>query len=330
MSAERANDLTRRIRRTITMAGLIAKSDLKRERELNETKWFDYCFIDPTHATKLFAESYKQAYRAAWARHFDVAESEHRRGLFLVPTFLDPNPSKNARRTITGLWKARQFADELGVPYDFFCRVAFQFWLDNGPKRLPQPNQLFSVAWRERLAEAIKVAWREQDENTTIYPSSVHFQASAFQSTRAQRRHVERCLEVLKLKHGHPFQIARLVYERGFLSEAQVLSVFGEERIERARAEMVWREPVDVPTLSTYDFIPACAFVPHAHDSAAPECVGCHLREKCGAGQPGILERVIRQFGSDDPKQQRVRTQGALRVQRCRERKAQATRDAAA
>lgn len=307
----------------IHVAGFIRPDDLKRERDLSETKWFDYAFLSPLEATKLFAKHYVDAYRAAWARNFDLKESRHRRGLFNAHLILDSSAGTKERRTLTSLWKCRQFADQLGVPYDFFCRTAFQFWLDSGPKRMPQPNQLYSHPWRGRVAEAIRTAWQEQQVNATIYPVLAQFQVAAMKGARAQRRQIEWCLEILKLKHGHPWNIAHLVRGRGLLPEAEALRLYGEERIERARGETVTSELVDVSHLAAYDFLPACAFVPHAYDAGAAECAGCHVREQCGAAQASILKRIIAKHGSDDPMQRRKREQTALRVRACRQRAAE-------
>jgi len=302
----------------ISAANVIKPNDLVIERVLSSTKWFDYCFISPATATKLFADCYVDAYRAAWARNFDVVESQNRRGLFKAPSFANPRPTTKERRDLTGLWKARQFADELGVPYDFFCRTAFQFVLDAGMRRLPQPNQLYSGRWRDSLADAIRLAWDEQRAANTIYPSLPQFQLDADRGASAQARHIRWCVDLLRLKHGAPYQIANLVYQRRVLAEVAALSEFGEERVEQAKALALSCEPSDMPSLTVYDFVPACGFVPYAYEADAVECTGCHFRDKCGAAQEGMLERVTKRFGSSDPVRQRERDAGRERVARYR------------
>jgi hypothetical protein len=307
-----------RLKELINAANVIKPNDLRIERSLNDTKWFDYCFMSPTRATKLFADCYVDAYRAAWAKNFDVAESQSRRGLFKTPSFANPRPTAKERRVLTGLWKARQFADELGVPYDFFCRTAFRFVLDAGMKRLPQPNQLYSARWRDRLAEAIRLSWDEQRAANTIFPRLPQFRLEADRGASAQARHIRWCVDLLKFKHGAPYQIAKLVYQRRALPEVEAIRAFGEERVEQAKALSLSCEPADILGLTNSDFLPACACVPHAYDAGSVECTGCHFRDQCGPAQQAMLDHVTKRFGSTDPVRRRELDAGRERVARFR------------
>lgn len=317
-----------RIKELIRCAGTICVDDLKRERRLYQLKWFDYCFLSPAKATKLFADSYIKAYREAWARHFDRDESARRRGLFKVPSFSAPDPSSKERQLLTSLWRARQFADELGVPYDFFCRSAFQFWLDQGPTRLPQPNQLYSAQWRERIAAAVTSTWEERRNSMEMYAKARQFLAAAKRDTAAQKRYVQWVVDTLRRKHGHPHQIAWAI-SRNILTEVEALDAFGAERIESARSMAMENAPGDISDLTPYSFVPSCAGIAHAFEADATECNACHFMPKCRTAQPKILERVTAQYGSANPMLQRKRTSTSRRVAKHRARKKALRRTAA-
>jgi len=49
---------------------------LASEPGLMLTKWFDYRFLHPVAATKIFADAYVKAFRSAWARTQDLYEAE--------------------------------------------------------------------------------------------------------------------------------------------------------------------------------------------------------------------------------------------------------------
>ncbi len=133
----------------IEVAKIIPVNDFAKERLLQETKWFDYRFISPVEATEIFANEYKLMYKKFWAVNFDFDESKRRRGLPLGSILEDP-------KYATAIWRARQLADEICMPYDIFLRAAFQLWLDNGPQRLPQPNHLYSGKWAENIKTPIE------------------------------------------------------------------------------------------------------------------------------------------------------------------------------
>ncbi|MCT7264581.1 hypothetical protein, partial [Salmonella enterica] len=63
---------------------------------------------------------------------------------------------KNARDEMTSLWKARQVADLLGMPYAIFIRASMKAAVEQrGYNRVPRPNQLC----RPWQIEAAAKAW---------------------------------------------------------------------------------------------------------------------------------------------------------------------------
>ena len=133
----------------------ISAADGGRERLLMETKWFDYRFMSPIDATELFVKCYVSAYRRKWATNF--ASGEESKKLATRHGNWRSNQTE-----FTCFWRARQFADELGVPYDLFCDHALEVLLRKGYARPARPNQLYSEKNIQIIAEHVREAWREQ------------------------------------------------------------------------------------------------------------------------------------------------------------------------
>ncbi|WP_454654967.1 hypothetical protein [Bosea beijingensis] len=312
--------LQARMKEIIISAEIISPETFALERELHGKKWFDYCFMSPCQATKLFAEAYVHAYRAAWRQHFDRDEAAKRKGLLRMPSFSRPALDAKERQVWTSLWCARLFADDLGVPYDLFCRVAFKFWLDHGPTRLPQPNQLYSGKWAVGIRDAVLAEWRETCTHNTRWTSLGQYNIDANCSTLAGARHAEWCVGVLKQKHARPFQIADIVYGCRFIPNAMADAAFGADRMEAVNAEPVMASAADVSALRQYDFAPSCATVPHAFDSRSEQCQACHFSENCSKAQPWVLRKIIERHGSIDPVNARKKSQTRDRVAKHRAR----------
>jgi len=132
-------------RDTVEMSRLIMPDVIERERELAHSKWFPYRFISPLRATKHFADLYRDGYKAYVRANVDAETSEKVKGLSLQ---IFNKPTGN----LTQLWKARQRADDLGVPYELLISFGFLFASRRTWKNPPRPVQLFGtkeseVAW---------------------------------------------------------------------------------------------------------------------------------------------------------------------------------------
>tara|TARA_B100002049_G_scaffold236750_1_gene224415 strand:+ start:3166 stop:3855 length:690 start_codon:yes stop_codon:yes gene_type:complete len=131
-------------------AAAIAKTDFKKEPALFESKWFDYRSLHPVHATELFAECYREAYRRIAAERIDYIDGLKNSGI-------KPGGLFDLTKTqATGLWRARQSADSLGCRYDFYTLTALRWCEDRHWDRVPRPNQLYS----EALVEHVSFRWR--------------------------------------------------------------------------------------------------------------------------------------------------------------------------
>jgi len=109
----------------------ITKKHRKKEAELMNICWWDYRAKHPTWKTYLFAGTFRETFRRLYARHIDSDVGDNVRG-YSRPDPLDnrPNRGKKAKiSTPTYFWKARQYADEMGAPYDFYITNAAEIAL---------------------------------------------------------------------------------------------------------------------------------------------------------------------------------------------------------
>lgn len=303
-----------RIRGLVQIAGIIRPEDFERERELHATKWFDYRFISPVAATHAFAVAYQAAFKANWAKHEDQAESMRVRGLSLGWR-TDPGE-------FTSLWRARQHADLLGVPYWFYVQQCFDLWRSRRVTQIPRPNQLYAKSWLRQLTERIQAAWAVRQRELPHYSILPQYQSAAFREIAAQIAHVEwsrRCVDL-----GANDRLFAVMIDRGLLSEAYAEAAFGRERVERAKEQTPIRDRIDVSHLRPIDFVPSCAFVPGAHSISSPQCLSCHFKRQCAGSQPVVMSIISRRHGSLDPRAEALKNRKRLNQQAKRERDAAA------
>lgn len=157
----------------------IPAKTLAKELELTDTAWFDYRMMHPTLRTYLFAHHYDKAFQYMVALHVDVEQVQGEDPRSYFPKGDDPLGKtkatllKEQKSGIVGsyklmhaIWKARQKADELGMPYDIFCMSGMKAAIGRIWQRIPSPQQLYSdnivnmiiERWAELLGERMFVA----------------------------------------------------------------------------------------------------------------------------------------------------------------------------
>lgn len=137
------------------------KPFLKKEPDLFGTKWWDYRFIHPARATYLFSHHFLEAHADYMAQVKDC-ERRHR-----VPGYRGKDFLKADSKTRTAIWTARMFADEMGVPYGFYCRSAMRRAIENIWRRPPLACQLYCDEMIEWIAED----WRTEQAHRIRKPA---------------------------------------------------------------------------------------------------------------------------------------------------------------
>lgn len=137
------------------------------ETQLMTTKWFDYRFMHFVEATYLFTRYYIDAYRRMYRKI--ISHEGYEMGFTGGFDFLNGKVAKTHR---TGFFLARQRADEMGIPYWFYCDYAMKWSVEDRIwNRPPKPNQLYST---ELLADMF-LAWEDRCRWTLQIPNDERF-----------------------------------------------------------------------------------------------------------------------------------------------------------
>ena len=154
----------------------IRKDWMEVERALITGKWFDYRFLSPVAATYLFAHEFKKIYRATYKLNVDSERGEHVKPL---PEDLFKAP----KNVVSGIWRARQVADAMGMPYNVYLGRAYHWSLRYWNHRhLPRPQQLYTDMITDRTA----VDWEEIQGARLYYSALPGFKNPLYQSLKAQ------------------------------------------------------------------------------------------------------------------------------------------------
>lgn len=128
----------------------ISPKDLDREHELAKSCWWDYRGEHPTNRTLRFAAVYREKTQLFTEKYVDYTRRDFVSGLAgdlnifpRVATDDDATITKK-KRALTGLWRARQAADELQISYEIYIGACFEHAKMGGWQHLPRAIHLYS------------------------------------------------------------------------------------------------------------------------------------------------------------------------------------------
>jgi hypothetical protein len=315
MTAERTK-LKARIENNWICAQSMSRKDLEAERELHQSKWFDYRFISPMEATHHFRAEYSKIYQLKYANNTDTEEAETRTGVRAGPAF-------QCKTELTSFWRARQAADAVGLPYRLFIDVAFEQLIRGGWQRFPHINQLYSAKNLRRIYVAAAAHWEEYQE-TYFDRSFSHlpeYRTESFHAFPAQTAHRAWVVDVLKTRRG-AWAVGNACFVARVLSPELALTVFDEEIVARAREEVTEATPEPSEPCGVPELLPSCLGLPGALSRTSPECVACPASDLCARVQAVTLSALKRATGSENPEYERRKKLGRDRVRRLRAKKA--------
>jgi hypothetical protein len=287
----------------------IAPNDFNEEPELASSAHLAYRYMNPYERTQCFYEAYRRHYTSRFVRR-------EGRDPYGLPERLSGLESGD----FASIWRARQRADAMGLPYEWFV---IELMLDadaNGTRQLPRPNQLCSDSKLPMLIERLE----EKRAEGTFDPFAKAFDPRLYAVNFVGDQQQLDALTWMEEQIANAGIARRALLLNRFMCVEQLISEedatrrFGQELVDEAKAHRggyTSRAPVvlDAPVPSD----PAC-FGMRAEGHAV--CSQCPVAQRCAEFRAGVEAGVQERFGVLDVPKERKRIAANERKRRQRER----------
>jgi len=196
---------------------------LSGEAKLFGEKWFDYRFMHPTTATYLFAHLYSEGCKDANQVIYDVDKGKFMKN-WKGKDFLD-------KKERGGFWKARQSADRMCMPYNYYIRFAIDFGLSRCWKRIPRPSQMYS----KECIEWVQNKWSDELSSGVVEPVISHLRAPMQKDEQVHLEMQRWVCGVLKTRRNAHYGLSHYLFIFPIISEQIALQYFTVEEIQKAK-----------------------------------------------------------------------------------------------
>jgi hypothetical protein len=190
------------------------KDWLSFEVPLMSTKWFDYRQLTPVQATYLFADRYREAFKQNFRRYVDYARADYVKALRREDLF------KCEPTIVSGIWRARQHADAMGIPYEDYLADALNRAMRVHREFLPKPTQLYTDA----IVEYVQERWEQRQRAKLYVAESDLYMNQNYLGLPAQNAHHEWLFTQAELRPDRAQWLNRLVYLDQRLPEEKVIA----------------------------------------------------------------------------------------------------------
>jgi hypothetical protein len=294
---------TKRLAENVRAVLTIMPDVLARERELASTKWFAYRFMSPFAATRLFADLYREGVKAYVRQHRNIEEAEKANGIA-------NNIFSQASGSLTQLWRARQKADELGLPYDLLIDFGFHFVGRRRWRSTPRPVQLFGsknsdVAWPLEIKKYVDDRLPAALNRMPVLPQ---YQVENYRGLAVQDEFRDYVLDDLKTGDSNwSTKIGNACVGRRHVPLRSAMQLV--PATERAAIASSIRVDLDVGMLAPppeehvtgLALAPACIGIPGARDESSSNCQSCPFNATCRSLVDRAAELLIDRFGTASP-----------------------------
>jgi hypothetical protein len=191
------------------------------EVALMHTKWFDYRSLTAAQATYLFAHHYRSAFRTMYHKHIDHVRAEYIRALKHEDLFACD------AGVVSGIWRARQHADAMCIPYDVYLTDALDTAMNVHRTHLPRPTQLYT----DRIVANVQNRWVQRQRSRLYVAESALYRNQHYRGLPSQNDHHEWLFTQIDLRANRSHWIERFVSD-DLLPLSKIKARYGEEAVE--------------------------------------------------------------------------------------------------
>jgi hypothetical protein len=227
-------------------------------------------------------------------------------------------------RVISALWRARQVADFLGMPYRLFIRSGMEYMLqESGKQRLAMPNQLCGPKQVERaINEWSDPAVRERAVGDYFRNDpDPRFFVDNFRSDPVQTSVLDVVERYVRDLGEQGYIVSGLANVIGrFMSEEEARRRFDADKVDAAMERIALKGGIQPnPSTPLEPYVPAC--FGYANDPEALQCITCPVFDQCGAAIGNVRTVLKERTGTEDPRGEKVRESNRRRQQTFRAKK---------
>lgn len=192
------------------------------EDKASKNKWFDYRGEHPMLSTYRFADIYRSEYINFYRKYI---KSQSKTKCFQHEDFAI---SESKRLDV---WLARQKADILGIPYDFFCKYGIKFSFKLGSRKMPS----LSLMITKRILSKISAEFSKYLKTNIIIPTSRRYLNTYYRATKDQIEFQIWLSERMKHAPNLASAISNFCYKKKVLLEKTVEIVFGQSALKQGK-----------------------------------------------------------------------------------------------
>ena len=295
---------------------IIDPAVLAEEPQVQPTRWPEYGYMNAFEAMEAFTKTYVEVYPYLRKR---VESDPH-------PCPVNADFVRNDPGIMNALYRGRQFADSLGLPYRAFILTLCTELMTTGLyQRVPMPNHLYPADEDSKvLRHAVRMRDRVLDARSTFENDwDQRLQAINYRGDPAQDRALQFMVDDPGLdgrsRLGHWM-------ERGWISPENAQRLFPPAVYERAIERVGSICPLPPPTPGLEPYRPHCFGLQQA---GTPACASCPWAAKCAGMVQWVERQQIAATGFADPRTERNRELARNRQREKRKRDKEAAAAAA-